>query len=210
MERRARVWLGLLGTVALGAACAEYVVAPQERTPRALQLDATQYTVDEGQQVRVLATVLDQFGAAFSDVPAGVTIGWASSDSAVLTVSGEGVLTGVSAGVAEVTAAVRGPFGQITVAADVTVRPLVSSMAIAAGDSQTGTVGQALPTRLQVRVLNRLGTGVKGIAVNFTVTAGGGSLDTAGATTDTAGIATAGLTLGTKVGTDSVQASTPR
>jgi len=210
VQRRRRAALAMVGAVVLGVACAEYVVAPQERTPRALQLDASQYTVDEGQQVSIIATVLDQFGTAFAQLPAGINIAWNTSDPSILSVNTAGVLSGVSAGTGKVTAVASGDFGQFTVAADVTVRPLVSSLTLVAGDGQTGTVGQALANRLQVRVLNRLGAGVKGIVVNFAVTAGGGSLDSTSVKTDSTGLASAGLTLGTTTGADTVQATTPR
>ena len=136
MARRARAAVLLAAAVVLGVACAEYVVAPQERVPRALQLDASQYTVDEGQQVPIVATVLDQFGAAFTQLPPGIRVAWASSDVTILTVDTAGVLTGVGAGTGTVTAKVTGEFGEFDVAADVTVRPLLSAIALAAGDGQ--------------------------------------------------------------------------
>jgi uncharacterized protein YjdB len=210
LARRARAFLPLAGAVALAMACAEYVVAPQERAVRGLQLDDTLYTVDEGQRVNVVATALDQFGAPFTTLPPGVAIAWTTSDSTVAKVDTAGTLAGVAAGAAQVTATVRGDFGSFTVSAKITVRPLVSAIAEAAGDSQTGVVGQALASRLAVRVTNRLGAGVPRIAVTFAVVGAGGSLDTASTTTDSTGLATAGWTLGTVVGTDTVQARTPR
>ncbi len=210
MARSGRAGLALAGAVVLAVACAEYVVAPQERVVRGLQLGDTLYTVDEGQQVNVVATALDQFGAPFTTLPPGVAVGWTTSDSTVVTVDTAGTLAGVAAGAAQVTATVRGDFGSFTVSAKITVRPLVSAITKAAGDSQSGTVGQSLAARLAVRVTNRLGAGVPRIVVTWTVVGSGGSVDTASSTTDSTGLASAGWTLGTTAGTDSVQARTAR
>lgn len=67
----------------------------------------------------------------------------------------------------------------------------------------TGTVGQALPAPLQVRVTDADGDGVPGIAVGFAVTAGGGAVSDGALTgmsfsdtTDQDGVAQAVWTLG--------------
>jgi uncharacterized protein YjdB len=201
----------VLGAVAvLGLACAEYIAAPGERLPRGMQLDSVQFTVDEGQRLPIVATVLDQFGAPFDALPAGILIAWSTADTAVATVDTAGVLAGVAAGTTQVSAAASGAFGRFTVTAPVTVQPLVSAIAAVAGDSQSGTVGQPLATRLAVRVTNRLGAGVPRIPVSFAVVDSGGALDTAVTTTDSTGLASAGWTLGTRAGTDSVRVTTPR
>ena len=210
MRLGARAVLGLVAAVGLAVACAEYVVAPSERVVRGMQLDSAQFTIDEGQTLPIVATVLDQFDAPFTALPPGVAVAWSTGDTTVARVDSAGNLAGVFAGATQVGATVKGDFGTVSVSAPVTVRPLVSTFTMVAGDSQTGTVGQTLPTRLTVRLTNRLGAGVPRIPVTFTVVDSGGAVDTASATTDSTGQASAGWTLGTKAGTDSVQASTPR
>ncbi len=210
MPARQRAALVLVAVGVLGLACAEYIAAPGERVPRGLLLDSLQYTVDEGQTLNLVATVLDQIGAPFDTLPKGVAITWSSADTTVARVDTAGVLSGIAAGATQVNAAASGAFGTFKVSAPVTVRPLVTSLTAVAGDSQSGTVGQLLPVRLTVRVLNRLGAGVPRITISFAAVDSGGTLDTASTTTDSTGVASAGWTLGTRAGTDSVRVTTPR
>jgi Domain of unknown function (DUF4082) len=67
------------------------------------------------------------------------------------------------------------------------------------GDNQTGTSGTALSSPLAVKVENG-GNPQSGVTVNFTVTAGGGSVSPATAVTDASGEATTTLTLGSTPG----------
>jgi hypothetical protein len=68
-------------------------------------------------------------------------------------------------------------------------------IAVAAGAGQTGTVGAALPSPVQVLITDLLNRPVPGKVVNFTVLAGGGSA-TNTTTTDANGIASASWQLG--------------
>ena len=61
-----------------------------------------------------------------------------------------------------------------------------------AGDLQRGVAGTALGVRPRVKVTDAWGNGLEGIAVAFTVEAGGGTLTATDAVTDAAGIADAG------------------
>ncbi len=54
-----------------------------------------------------------------------------------------------------------------------------ASIAVVAGNNQTGTVGQALAQPLRVRVLDAHGQGIANEPVTFEVTSGGGSLEAA-------------------------------
>ncbi|MBF2066460.1 MAG: DUF4082 domain-containing protein [Calothrix sp. C42_A2020_038] len=81
------------------------------------------------------------------------------------------------------------------------------------GDNQTGTVGAALSNPLVVKIENG-GNPQAGVTVNFTVTAGGGSVSPASAVTDANGQASTILTLGAAPGavipiTNTVNASVP-
>lgn len=72
-----------------------------------------------------------------------------------------------------------------------------ASLQIAAGDQQVADGGEAVAVAPAVRVLNAGGQPVSGVAVQFTVDAGGGTLTGGNATTNASGVATAGTwTLG--------------
>ncbi|MET0399179.1 MAG: Ig-like domain-containing protein [Longimicrobiaceae bacterium] len=76
----------------------------------------------------------------------------------------------------------------------------------AGGDGQSGAVGAALPTSPVVRIADANGNPVAGAAVQWTVSAGGGTVAPAAGTTDEAGLARAAWTLGTAPGVNTVQA----
>ncbi len=72
----------------------------------------------------------------------------------------------------------------------------------------SATVGAAVATAPAVKVTDDAGQPVAGVAVQFAVTAGGGTLGRSSATSDAAGVASAGSwTLGTTAGTNTVTAT---
>ncbi|HEY2377605.1 MAG TPA: Ig-like domain-containing protein, partial [Gemmatimonadaceae bacterium] len=77
-----------------------------------------------------------------------------------------------------------------------------SKVVIVSGDAQSGVVGQELGTALVVRVVDANGTPVQGQAVNFHVTAGGGSVFAGSSNTNADGVAQERWTLGTVAGAD--------
>lgn len=82
---------------------------------------------------------------------------------------------------------------------------IIASVAVSDGNSQTATVGSELPTPLVAVVLNKSGQPIPGQIVNFVVTSGGGSVFAGAALTDANGIARERWTLGTTVGTQTVE-----
>ncbi|MGE0439220.1 MAG: hypothetical protein AB7S39_01935 [Gemmatimonadales bacterium] len=85
-----------------------------------------------------------------------------------------------------------------------------TNLSIQAGDGQTATVGEAVPTPPAIKVVNGSGSGVAGVAVTFAVASGGGSATGTSQTTNAQGIATVGSwTLGTTAGTNSLTATIP-
>lgn len=109
---------------------------------------------------------------------------------------GEKVLTFAAAGLTSATTTVT------LVAGDAT------AIAENAGNNQTAAAGTAVTTAPAVKVSDADGNGVSGVAVTFAVTAGGGSVAGASATTDASGIAkVTSWTLGTTVGTNSLTAT---
>ncbi len=85
--------------------------------------------------------------------------------------------------------------------------PVATSMQKVDGDGQTATVAAALGTSLVVQVNDQSGTAMSGVSVNFAVTAGGGTVSSASATTDASGRASTDWTLGNTSGTQTVRAS---
>lgn len=77
------------------------------------------------------------------------------------------------------------------------------SLVRVSGDGQSGTAGSALAAPFVVRVQDAGGNPVSGVAVNFTVTSGGGSITPATATTNASGQASATATLGATAGANS-------
>jgi plastocyanin len=80
-------------------------------------------------------------------------------------------------------------------------------MAATGGGGQTGSLGSALATPLQVRVVDQFGNGVSGVAVAWAVTSGGGSVSPAASTTDAQGLATSTQTLPATAGPATVTAT---
>ena len=85
-----------------------------------------------------------------------------------------------------------------------------TAFAKTAGDNVQAAVAAATPAAPTLRVNDANGRGVRGVIVNFTVTAGGGSIAATVDTTDASGVATAGMwTLGTVAGQHTVTATSP-
>ena len=75
------------------------------------------------------------------------------------------------------------------------------------GEDQEGTAGEQLVEPLVVSVLDEDGAAIAGVDVSFAVTAGGGTLSAATATTNATGRARTWLTLGSELGTNTVEAT---
>ena len=75
------------------------------------------------------------------------------------------------------------------------------------GEDQEGTAGERLAQPLVVSVLDEDGAAMAGVDVSFTVTAGGGTLSSAMATTNANGRARTYLTLGSELETNTVSAT---
>jgi len=82
-----------------------------------------------------------------------------------------------------------------------------TSLSIAAGDHQSGTVGAPLPQLLMVKVGDQTGQPLANAGVNWSIQSGSGSLDHSSTVTGQDGTASVGWTLGTKAGGNSVNAT---
>jgi len=83
------------------------------------------------------------------------------------------------------------------------------SLVLVSGDAQSASIGTRLPLPLVVRVDGTDGQPVPGVQVAFAAVAGGGSVDSATATTDAQGLARTGATLGLTVGPQTFSATVP-
>ena len=88
-----------------------------------------------------------------------------------------------------------------------TLHLITPGLSKSSGDNQTGISGAALPYPFVVEVRDENLSVLKGISVTFTVTAGGGTLNTTHTTTDENGRAESTLALGPNLGTTTVEVS---
>lgn len=112
---------------------------------------------------------------------------------------------GTGTGPNSVTATVTG-VAPLTFTAEATAGPAARIEKVS-GDGQTANVTKQLTTPLAVRVTDAHGNRVSGAAVTWQVTAGGGSIAAASATTDATGTAQALWTLGAAAGANTATAT---
>lgn len=82
-----------------------------------------------------------------------------------------------------------------------------AAISVVSGNTQSATVGTALPAPLVVRVTNSDGDALSGVVVSWTVLSGGGTLGSATSTTNAQGQAQATYTVGANAGANQVQAA---
>jgi adhesin/invasin len=89
--------------------------------------------------------------------------------------------------------------------------PAIASLAVSAGNNQTGTAGSNLPTAPAVAARDASNNPVEGVTVFFSVMSGGGSVTNSSAVTNAQGIASAGTwRLGSSTGTHLLSAQVPQ
>ena len=113
---------------------------------------------------------------------------------------------GSDAGTNTVSATVEG-LEPVTFTATAAEQAMPHSLTKVCGDSQEGMASEQLAEPLVVSVVDEDGTAMAGVVVSFAVTAGGGTLSAATATTDANGRAATRLTLGSEPGTNTVSAT---
>jgi hypothetical protein len=180
-------WRGslLLQSVIGIAACGDGGSGPV--VPAAVVLDPASATFTALGQTRQLgATVTDQGGNPI----ASPSLSWASSDTAVATVSASGLVTASGGGSAEITATA----GATSASAAVSVVQLPARLEKVSGDGQTGPPGQSLPLPLTVQVDDASGAPVAGATVAFAAEPASGTVLAASATTGADGRASTGFT----------------
>ena len=150
----------------------------------------------------VHATVHDQNGGAMVGVP----VTWAAGGAAVAVTPLGGDSATVTAA-ANGNASVTATGGGVSGAATAQVAQVATQLQKFGGDTQIGTVGATLPGVVRVKLVDRLGVGVPGKTVTFTISGGGGTLSSATAVTEADGTAGVTWTLGGTLGAQAVTAS---
>jgi hypothetical protein len=153
--------------------------------------------------VTLAATALDSSGQPIPGTP----IAWRSLDTALAKVRADTsgrVLGGITRGVARIEASL--PTGPADTAL-VTVQPVPAAIGLVSGGGQSGAVGLPLPSPVVVVVKAADSLPVQGVAVDFTVASGGGSVSKAADTTNASGTASTAWSLGTALGAQSLTAA---
>jgi hypothetical protein len=191
------------GFIRLGAAAVMLVALACDSTEpvgrTAIALSQTSVVLDAiGATATIGATVTDQNGTSTPDVP----VSWTSTGASItLNAAGASVVvTAAANGNAVVTATAQG----ISTSIPVTVTQAVAGPQKLAGDVQSGRVGSELSQPLQVRVQDRLGSGIGGQTVAFSVSSGGGTVTPVSVVSDANGIASARWTMGTNTAVPNV------
>jgi hypothetical protein len=199
LDRWSTQALGSAGALLLGlSACGDNRTEPNLPSSITVEPSAVSFTA-LGQTQQLSPIVSDQQG----DPLPNATVSWTSSNAAVASVSSTGLVTAMGVGNAEVTATA----GPASTTAPITVVQTATQLQKVSGDAQTGTVAQPLKDPLVVELRDALGNAISGATVNFTVSAGGGSVAPASAATDANGRASTVYTLGLKTGPNQVVAT---
>jgi uncharacterized protein YjdB len=136
-------------------------------------------------------------------VPSAATLAYSSSDAGVVSVSASGMVRALKLGATTLTA--THPSGKSASTVITVITGMPASIDRVAGNSQSATVGTAVPVRPSVRVFDGGGNPVVGVTVTFS---GDGTLKDPIAITDSLGIATlGGWTLSTLPGANYLSAA---
>ncbi|MES2123155.1 MAG: Ig-like domain-containing protein [Gemmatimonadota bacterium] len=168
-------------------------------------------TVSQALAVPLTIKATDALGAALQ----GITIDWSvasgggsvSPASSVTGLNGLATTTltlGSAAGPNTVKATLRGSSRSVVFTETAQMALIINALA---GNNQSGTAGQPLPTQLRVQVLENGQAASPPRNILWTVGSGGGTLAAATSTTDAAGVAGTTFTLGPAIGAQSVVAT---
>ncbi len=152
--------------VSSGGTSLRIPVVVSAREPSLVQLSPVSSTITVGASTTLQATVLDASGAAVE----GKVVTWGTANPTIVSVGGNGVVTGIAAGSATVTASVSTTSGgTITGSAVVQVRPVpVASVSLTPGTSAM-LAGQSL--QLIAEALDSAGGPLTGRVVAWSTSA---------------------------------------
>lgn len=192
-------FLPLLLAAAVGCNGGGTEPKPQPRpdpVPTTLSVGPDDPSLTDGSTRQLTATVVDQNGAVMTSLPAGTALGWLSRDASVASVDANGMVTALRPG----TSWIRVSVGALADSTRVTVTAVPSQIAVVGVAERSATAGRVVLDSLAIRVTDRHGTGMEGVAVTFAATAGGGEVTPATVVTRADGTARAAWRLGTAVG----------
>ncbi|HEX8450739.1 MAG TPA: leishmanolysin-related zinc metalloendopeptidase [Longimicrobium sp.] len=188
---------------ALAAGCgSDSTTEPSVATTITVAPAATLDAIGATQIVR--AGVSDQKGKAMGNA----VLSWETNSPSVVVTGLGGDSASVKA-MANGTASITARAGSAAGSVEVRVAQAPVRAESFAGNGQSGAAGALLGSALRVRVVDRLGVGVAGVTVTFTVQTGGGTLAAATSVTDAEGIATNSWTLGPAAGTHTLSVTFP-
>lgn len=145
------------------------------KPPASIELSSSTLPLTVGQESRLQATVRDADGGVLSGAP----VDWKSSNTNVATVDGNGLVRGVGAGSATITAT----SGSVTDQAAVTVSPVPANAVVVSPGEATLFVGETLPLKATVTDAN--GDPLSGRPITWSTNSSGV------ATVSTSGVVTA-------------------
>ncbi|HET7188412.1 MAG TPA: Ig-like domain-containing protein [Gemmatimonadaceae bacterium] len=161
-------------------AAATLTVTPAPAVPVAtvtVGLNATSLVA--GQSAQATAATLDANGAALT----GRAIAWSSSNAAVATVSGSGLVVAVSAGTAQITATSEGQSGSASIQVSAAPTSSAPTQLVVAVQPAGAVSGLALSTQPMVQVRDASGNLVSGATNSVTAALSSGSGTLSGTTT---------------------------
>jgi hypothetical protein len=189
-------WMALVAAVAFVSACPATEPSADER-PFSITIGPDTTALQSGLTTQLTAQAKNQAGA---NVDADIV--FTSTDSTIGRVDQSGVVTGHRAGRARIIAAV-GTLADTAIVNVTSGAPaVITQQSFIPGTPTVGT-----ETQIQVRVVDAAANVVPNATVNFAITAGGGSVTPASASTNALGVATTVFKMGTTVGTNTATAS---
>ncbi|MDP1889609.1 MAG: Ig-like domain-containing protein [Gemmatimonadaceae bacterium] len=199
LSARLAVRAAALVLLGVGAACGKDSTPPLVATTLTASVSSISFDA-VGATASFAVTVRDQNGTAMPSAAPTVT----SSAPSVASVSGGATptVTAVANGSATITITA----GNASAGVPVTVAQVPMAPSKDAGDAQTATAGTALGGAIRVKLRDRLGSAVAGVAVLFSPALGGGSMNPATASTGSDGTASTIWTLGPGAGIHAMQA----
>ncbi|MBV6522321.1 MAG: hypothetical protein MNPFHGCM_02469 [Gemmatimonadaceae bacterium] len=209
---RAGAATGLL--VILTAGCGKVVEA--DPVPGSLSLvQGDQQSAQAGLELpnAIVVRLMDADGRPLAKFPVGFNVirggGAVAPASAVTDENGE-VKTKWTLGPADMLQSLRASVVGLDPLEVTAIGLLPADLIIAQGNNQFAKPGSALPNQVVIRVVGENNIPMKGIAVAFQVTVGGGLISPASALTNALGEVQARWTLGPQPGTNTIVASSGR
>jgi adhesin/invasin len=202
------------GTPLTNAATLQLVPGDAVASASGLEIAGDSVTADGTSAATITVRLRDGQGRSTTSLPAGASL-LASADNGAavgpLADQGDGVyaasVTSTVSGPVQVTVTLGGSLVDGSPASIDFVSAGPAGLSVVAGDAQSGEVGTTLAIEPAVKVVDAGGNPLAGVAVEWAVVAGGGSVSADSSVTDGTGVATVAWTLGTSPGADTLSAT---